>query len=161
MMVQNLSLSGRFPFSFFPPLQTLARLLASQHRSSLDPGRVPVRATCVRGPPWPGQGRISGLQNSMMRWASVSERARCEPEWTAARSQHVTRRLRSRERPPLSGVRTAHVAACTASTLIHSPLQQRRCLQTFILFFPTPPPPQPPHMWTTFTGCLSTTWKHN
>lgn len=68
-----------------------------------------------------------------MQWVSVSERACCEWEWTAARSQHVTRRLRSTEGPPLSRVRTAHVAGCTASTLIHSPLQQCCCLKTFIL----------------------------
>lgn len=55
--------------------------------------------------------------------------------WTAARSQHATRGSRSTERPPLSRVRTAHVAGCTASALIHLLLQQRcREPQSFILF---------------------------
>lgn len=53
----------------------------------------------------------------------------------------MTRRLRSTEGPPLSRVRTAHVAGCTASTLIHSPLQQGCCLKTFILCSPLYPPP--------------------
>lgn len=53
---------------------------------------------------------------------------------TAARSQHATRGLRATERPPLSRVRTSHVAGCTAPALIHSASQQR-CpkSQTFTL----------------------------
>lgn len=55
---------------------------------------------------------------------------------TAARSQRVTRGLRTTEKPPLCRVRTAHVAGCMAPTLFHYPSQQLcRKPQSFILLF--------------------------
>lgn len=107
---------------------------------------------------------------------------------TAARSQRATRGLSTTEKPPLSRVRTAHVAGRTAPALFHSP-HNSTAESLEVSFFLPPPPPSPPialpvllglslrkellqcwwkagvdssaplwtvHMWTTFTGCLST-----
>lgn len=84
------------------------------------PGRVPVRATCGRGH---GQSKrwLSCVLNSIIQRVCVSV---LSSGLTSVRSQRATRGLRATERPPLSRVRTAHVAGCTAPALIQSLLQQ-------------------------------------
>lgn len=84
---------------------------------SLSGPRVAERRRATFPPP--------GCRNSIIRRLSVSERAcsgRRAAGAAAARSQHATRGLRTPERPPLSRVRTAHVAGCTAPPLSFTPL---------------------------------------